>query len=99
MKGNEQYLTPEELQLTEELLRQSFCRMQAQAHAGLAERHRAVCRRGDRRHFRAFALLMLALMTVTGLLVAHRYPYVMKVPAGTDREFVNLYANQLIALI
>ena len=99
MKENERSLTPEELQLTEELLRQSFCRMQAQAHDSLAARHRAVCRRGDRRHFRAFALLMLALLSFTGALVAQRYPYVMKVPAGTDREVVNSYADQLIALI
>ena len=99
MKENEKSLTSEELELSETLLRQTLFRMQAQARDSLAERHHAVCRRGDRRHFRAFALLMLALMTVTGLLVAQRYPYVMKVPAGTDREFVNRYTDQLIALI
>lgn len=99
MKENEKSLTSEELELSETLLRQSLFRMQAQARDSLTERHHAVCRRGDRRHFRAFALLMLALMTVTGLLVAQRYPYVMKVPAGTDREFVNRYTDQLIALI
>lgn len=99
MKESENCLTPEELQLTEELLRQSFCHMQAQAHDSLAERHRAVCRHGNRRHLRTYTLLMLALMTFTGFLVAQHYPYVMKVPVGTDREVVNLYTDQLIALI
>lgn len=90
--------SPEESQLTEELLRLSCRRMQARASRTLAANHRTASRRGNRRYFRAFALLMLMLMTATGLLVAQRYPYVMNVPAGVDRETVNRLADQIIML-
>ncbi|MBQ8704009.1 MAG: hypothetical protein IJ524_06505 [Bacteroidales bacterium] len=85
--------------LDEELLLLSYRRMQAQAGNRLRHDHEAVRYRSDRRHFLTFTLLMLLLLPATGLLTAHRFPYVMKVPVSADREAVNLLATQMIQQI
>lgn len=100
MKEKEKTPALGELPLDEELLHLSCLRAQGQARCSLRRDSALTRRRTDRRHFLAFALLMLLLLLpATGLLTAHRFPYVMKVPAGADREAVNLSTNQIIALL